>query len=58
MGTENPAVIITGANNGIGFHLAASLLEEVIRRTRNKGVENCLGPNQSALMFSRPSLPS
>ena len=40
MGTENPAVIITGANNGIGFHLAASLLEEVIRRTPNKGVEN------------------
>jgi hypothetical protein len=28
MQIENPVVIITGANNESGFHLAASLLEE------------------------------
>ena len=28
---ENPVVIITGANNGIGFHIAASLLKERYR---------------------------
>ncbi|MEA3340457.1 MAG: SDR family NAD(P)-dependent oxidoreductase, partial [Chloroflexota bacterium] len=31
MSTENPVVIITGANNGIGFHMAAALLEEQYR---------------------------
>ena len=31
MSTENPVVIITGANNGIGFHMAAALLEERYR---------------------------
>jgi NAD(P)-dependent dehydrogenase (short-subunit alcohol dehydrogenase family) len=28
MSTQNPVVITTGANNGIGFHLTVSLLEE------------------------------
>jgi len=31
MSTQNPVVIITGANNGIGFHMAAALLEERYR---------------------------
>ncbi len=31
MRTENPVVIITGANNGIGFHMAAPLPEEGYR---------------------------
>jgi len=50
MSTGNPVVIITGANNGIGFHMAAALLEE---RYRVAGFD-LSGENLAALQETYP----
>ena len=50
MSTQNPVVIITGANNGIGFHMAAALLEE---RYRVAGFD-LSGENLAALQETYP----
>ena len=51
MSTGNPVVIITGANNGIGFHMAAALLEE---RYRVAGFD-LSGENLAALQETYPN---